>query len=248
MLGRKVSGRIHSNASSILRNKIFPILKDDEVTRVIRYDSLMILYGNKMSIKYRHQYQEDMIRARLRLMGRFLIALKKIQPAITDFSSLYDPRFYDNCISAVRMTTGYNREDNTYGAPSVAGGMGTHLKQIGNIFISDCIKKHELEKKKNAEDFITLLIEDYPTSILKAVEETMTKKRRQKEVILPSLKDIQVLHEYLLQVMKNCKKAFHIATGLIYLRVLFYLSSYLIEEDQVNWNTFLSKILKNMTV
>lgn len=74
VLGRKVSGRIHSDASSILRNKIFPILRDDEVTRMIRYDKLVILYGNKMSIKYRAQYQEDMIRARLRLIGRFLIA------------------------------------------------------------------------------------------------------------------------------------------------------------------------------
>lgn len=44
VLGRKVSGRIHGSASNILRNKIFPILRDDEVTRVIRYDSLIIVY------------------------------------------------------------------------------------------------------------------------------------------------------------------------------------------------------------
>lgn len=199
MLGRKFSGRIHSDASNILRNKIFPILRDDEVTRIIRYDSLVILYGNKMSIKYRQQYQEDMIRARLRLIGRFLIALKKIQPAITDFSSLYDPRFYDNCVSAVRVVTRYNAENNTFGAPSVAAGLGTLLKQIGNILISDCIKKHMLEKKKNAEDFLMLLSEDYAISINKAVEETVTKNKRQKEIILPSLKDIQILHEYLLK-------------------------------------------------
>lgn len=203
ILGRKVSGRIHSDASNILRNQIFPILRDDEVTRIIRYDSLIILYGNKMSIKYRHPYQEDMTRACLRLLGRFLIALKKIQPAVTDFSSLYDPCFYDNCISAVRVTARYNIENNTFGAPSVAAGLGTLLKQIGNIFISDCIKKHMLEKKKNAEDFLILLSEDYTTSINKAVEETKTKNRRQKDIILPNLRDIQILHEYLLQERKS---------------------------------------------
>lgn len=90
-------------------------------------------------------------------------------------------------------------ENNTFDAPTVAAGLGTLLKQIGNILISDCIKKHMLEQKKNVEDFITLLSEDYTTSINKAVEETMTKNRQRKEVILPSLKDIQVLHEYLLQ-------------------------------------------------
>ncbi|KYN08439.1 hypothetical protein ALC62_00571 [Cyphomyrmex costatus] len=194
ILGKKVSGRIHSDASNILRNKIFPILRDDEVTRIIRYDGLVILYANKMSIKYRYDYQEDMIRARLRLMGRFLITLKKIQPAITDFLSLYDPCFYDNCISAVRVVTRYNEENNTFGAPSVASGLGTLLKQVGNIFISDCIKKYKLEEK-----FLKLLSEDYITSINKGVEETMTKNRRQKEILLPNLKDIQILHEYLLK-------------------------------------------------
>jgi len=34
--------------------------------------------------------------------------------------------------------------------------------------------------------------------------------------------------EFRVQSQTNCKKAFHIATGLIYLRVRFYLSSYLI--------------------
>lgn len=153
-----------------------------------------------MSIKYRSQYQEDMIRARLRLLRRFLIALKEIQPAVTDFSSLYDPRFYDDCISAIRVTARYNEENNTFEAPSTAAGLGTLLKQVSTILISDCIKNHMPEKKENVKTFITLLNEDYATSINKAVEETMTKNRRQKEIILPSLRDIQVCY------MSTCYK------------------------------------------
>lgn len=41
---RQVAGRIHAQASQILRHNVFPTLKDDEVVKVIRYDELIILF------------------------------------------------------------------------------------------------------------------------------------------------------------------------------------------------------------
>lgn len=46
------------------------------------------------------------------------------------------------------MIARYNAENNTFDAPTVAAGLGTLLKQIGNILISDCIKKHAGAKEK----------------------------------------------------------------------------------------------------
>lgn len=57
--------------------------------RLIRYDELLITYGNKLCLKYKHQHQQDMIRSRLRLLGRFLQILKKINKNVTDFSSVF---------------------------------------------------------------------------------------------------------------------------------------------------------------
>lgn len=53
VLGRKVEGRIHESANSILRNIVFPVLREDDVVRSIRYDELLIAYGNKLCIKYK---------------------------------------------------------------------------------------------------------------------------------------------------------------------------------------------------
>ncbi|XP_029658994.1 uncharacterized protein LOC115232951 [Formica exsecta] len=100
ILGRKVQGRIHECANSILRNVVFPVLREDDVIRLIRYDELLIIYGNKLCLKYKHQHQQDMIRSRLRLLGRFLQALKNINKNVTDFYSIYHPSIYDNCITA----------------------------------------------------------------------------------------------------------------------------------------------------
>lgn len=48
-MGRKILGPIHPEASTILRQTVFPVLRQDEVVRPIRYDKLIILYENKMN-------------------------------------------------------------------------------------------------------------------------------------------------------------------------------------------------------
>jgi len=87
-----------------------------------------------------------MIRARLRVLGRFLLAIKEINKNITDFKSIYEPKIYDNCISAINIVARYNEEENIYQAPAVAANLATLIKHIGNLLIADCIKK-DVQKK-----------------------------------------------------------------------------------------------------
>lgn len=72
VIGRTVACRIHHSASATLRRMVFPVMREDTITQLIRYDELLIAYANKMCLKYCLQHQHDMIRARLRLLGRFL--------------------------------------------------------------------------------------------------------------------------------------------------------------------------------
>jgi len=175
-MGRKVTRRIHYLASETLAKTIFPVMREDDVTRLIRYDKLIILYANKLCIKYTAQYQHDMIRARLRLLGQFLLALKKINTTVKDFKSLYNPRVYDDCISAINVTAGYDKEENIYKTLAVAANLSTLLKHVGNLLITEYIKTDALEKKKLVKDFLKLLIVDIGTSVNKTVIETQHTK------------------------------------------------------------------------
>lgn len=197
VLGRKVQGRIHECANSILRNIVFPILREDNIIRLIRYDELLIVYGNKLCVKYNLQHQQDMIRSRLRLLGRFLQALQKINKNVTDFASLYHPSTYDDCIPAVNEVAGFSTSTKIYAAPSVASRLGTLLKQIGKLNITQCIKRNKLEEETNIENFLKLLQEDFGVSVNKAVEESMLRAKRHQLQELPSIADIKLLHNYL---------------------------------------------------
>lgn len=197
ILGRKVQGRIHDCANSILRNIVFPVLREDDIIRLIRYDELLITYGNKLCLKYKHQHQQDMIRSHLRLLRRFLQALRKINKNVTDFYSIYHPSIYDDCIKAVNQVAGFNASTKIYEAPSVASRIGTLLKQIGNLGIAECIKQNKFEKKMDIENFLKLLQEDFSVSVNKTVEESILQAKRYQLQDLPSLEDIKLLHHFL---------------------------------------------------
>lgn len=198
VLGRKVQGRIHKCANSTLRNLVFPVLREDDVTKLIRYDELLITYGNKLCIKYKHQHQQDMIRARLRLLGRFLQAIRRINRNVTDFYSIYHPPIYDDCIKAINVVSGFNTSTQDYATPSIASRLGTLLKQIGNLAIAECIKRNKFQEKVDIENFLILLQEGFATSVNKNVEETILKSNRYQLHELPSLEDIKLLHNFLL--------------------------------------------------
>lgn len=87
VLARTILGRINEIASQTLKKVIFPVLREDSITRLIRHDELIIRYGNKLCMKYKLQHQHDMVQNRLRTLGRFLKALKNINNEITDFAS-----------------------------------------------------------------------------------------------------------------------------------------------------------------
>ncbi|XP_076545900.1 uncharacterized protein LOC143305600 [Osmia lignaria lignaria] len=77
-------------------------MREDEVVRVIRYVELIILYANKQCQKYgTHQHHYQMIRTRLRLLGRFLNSIKEIDSRIENFADVFQPRYYDATIDTL---------------------------------------------------------------------------------------------------------------------------------------------------
>lgn len=195
-MGRKIVAHIHPAASKKLV-QVFSVLREDEVVRLIRYDRLIILYGNKLCRKHKNQHDGDMIRAHFRMLGLFLTEMKKINKDIVDFTTIYDPKYYDDVLTAINIVSEFDEETNTYQHPSTAHHLGSFVKQIGNLLVTDCIKWHDPEQKANTEDFIKLALEDIGVSVNKTVVESQSQHKRRKKTELPSLKDIQKLLSYL---------------------------------------------------
>lgn len=197
VLGRKVSARLHNRASKIVREQLFPPLREDEIVRLIRYDELAILYANKMCEKYRNTRYFEMIRQKLRLLGRFLHKIKELDKEINDMATVFDPKFSYGAIETINILAGSDNETGNLQTPSVASTLSTLLKQVGNILKNECIIKHEEEKLKNVERFLSLFCQEVSINVTRAVTESQIQIRRRKPIQLPLTEDIKKLYLFL---------------------------------------------------
>lgn len=203
LLSRMVEGRIHKTASTMLRTAVIPKLRDDTVSQIIRFDWLIILYGNKLCLKYL-SFQQYIIRSQLRLAGRLLIELKAMNNFIDDFASTFAPKFYDTLIDAVRRVTKFNDETNEFGSPSTAGSIMCMVKDVGAMLICEYIKQGNEMLQKQTEDFLKIVNVDASISIYKPMSDTLAKNQRLKVDRVPVQADVKIFYDYLMEEATKC--------------------------------------------
>ncbi|XP_029178241.1 uncharacterized protein LOC114946029 [Nylanderia fulva] len=194
---RRVLGRYHPETSRRMRVEILPVLQEDEISKAIRYDRAIILYGNNMCKSQVHQHQNNYIRAHLRLLGRFVLALRNRNSEINTLAAAYDPQFYKTVIEAINDIAEFDYKTNMYKRPTNASTLGTCIKKIGKILDVTYMVDNDLIKRKNVEDFMKIYDVDFSGTVNKVVIETQTKVKRHKKIVLPRTSDIKILSDYL---------------------------------------------------
>lgn len=187
-----VETRIHDNASTRLV-EVMGFMQDDEIVRLVKFDWLLIVFGNKMCCKYTPHYQESMIRERLRLAGRILNEIKMIDPNVTDFASIYHVERYDALVAAIKIIGRFDPHSNEFGAPAMASNAVTFIKIIGKYLSAEYIRLRDPKNKAETSDFLAYMDTDIDISINKLVAETQAKMRRQKQQNIPTMEDVKKL-------------------------------------------------------
>ncbi|KAK0076194.1 hypothetical protein PV325_005761 [Microctonus aethiopoides] len=199
-MGRRMSAYVHSSANYTLRKVIIPGMHDDEVTRAIKYDELVILAGNQFCDNYTRDQHVELIRGHLRLLGRLKIAMIAKNPAIEQLGEMFDTNNYMILKEAIRDVAQYDSKKRVYGAPANASTLGTLIKKLGKIWNAQCTLKEDWETQKKYQNFLSVFDYDFPTTINKKVIEEQINKRREKTEILPMKQDIKKLYDHLKQI------------------------------------------------
>ncbi|XP_065364497.1 uncharacterized protein LOC135957639 [Calliphora vicina] len=200
---RRSTQYMHSVANKVLKLKIFPVLRDDTISRSVRYDELILKFGNKLTEKYSSEHQHDMIRANLRLLGRFKIELKQLDPDINELKDIFKPHLFDKCVKALRTVAQWDEDLMWFKTPAVAQNLTSLIKKCGKKQRAEFIKEEREDLKIDLENFLLLWEEEIPTLINKKAVEDQNNKRRDKKVVLPSREDIKKLHTYLKEHIMN---------------------------------------------
>lgn len=147
ILSRRIEGRLHDSANDRLA-KVMAVLREDDIVRLVRYDELLVKFGNCLCEKYYKQQQEEMIRNRLRTLGRLLKTMKEIDPVITDFKSIYNPKLYKTMLDAVRKLSGFDPLTGAHQTPSLVTSVGTYIKSVGDLLKLHWVENIDEEKEK----------------------------------------------------------------------------------------------------
>ncbi|XP_057321760.1 uncharacterized protein LOC130678161 [Microplitis mediator] len=204
---------LHPEACKKLRNLIVCMHVDD-VSKTLKFDTLLIRFGNTLCEKYKQDQQNELIRNRLRLLSKLLVTTQKIEkhtfeknnlgksfiftPKIKNMTCLFHPQHINTCIKAVHLMAGGNDKNYDMKSPSVASLIGTLLKQLGNFLKCENIMSNLKNKNEEIDDFLLVVERKWADVINKNVQEAQIKKKRQKKIILPTTDDINKLMDHLL--------------------------------------------------
>lgn len=194
---RRQENNIHKIATEDMRQKIFPVLNEDCVTNVIRYDELVIRYGNYLCRKYTAEHHAQQIRSNLRAMGRLILAVMEINPSMKCLSDFFDPKWIDLIVKGVDKVAGLDENSNLYKAPATAMLLGTELKKLCKLMEVEFIKEGNTVSQKKMENLYLLFNIEFQITINKKGIETQKMNQRRKKIHLPKTDQIAKFRIYL---------------------------------------------------
>lgn len=174
-------------------------MQEDDIVRLIRYDWLIMIYGNDLSTRYTAVSQLGMIRNKIRMAGRLFSAVKSDCPFVTDFASTIRPKCYNSMLATIKSAGKFDPASNEYGSCSPVLAAVTEVRKIGRMLVAELMKleNESAEQQKNAEMFLTLMDSQETNTVLKTVHDTQNKRKRGKKQNIPSTEDIRRLWTYI---------------------------------------------------
>lgn len=194
-------GDIHEKANLQLRKVAGKLRQNDAETIVIKYDPLIIAYGNLQASKFQtSQHHGSQIRAELRLLARLVLQLRELDPNFTELSSLYDPTKFEVFIKAVNILGKFDEVHLVMKSPATARDVGRLVKIVKKIWVLECSENNNLELLEKAKSFMRSFKIKFPILIGATIAESQTQMNIAKGAVkLPTLTDIQKLTMYLVE-------------------------------------------------
>ncbi|KAG5866889.1 hypothetical protein JTB14_037490 [Gonioctena quinquepunctata] len=149
---RKLIRNIHGKASDDLRLNIFLFFNGDEVTNAIRYDEVVIIYGNYLCRKYTSEHHAQQIRSNLRTFGRLILAIRTINPHIENLFHVLDTMYVDLIVNGIDKVAGLNKDPHIYRVPATAMLLATELKKLCKLLIMEFARKRDKDGQERMED------------------------------------------------------------------------------------------------
>ena len=133
---------------------------------------------------------DEMIRARMRLVGRFLVAMRERDSTVSSLQSvLYLIKMYD-IISTIEQIGKVDEMGMSYIGSSSAFNLTTYLKEITTLFNLECVKKGDKARAEESDSLLKLFRIEFGSIINPTVKESQSQMNRRKKHQIPKTDSI----------------------------------------------------------
>lgn len=201
-----LSGRFNVQASKMMTDEVFPIMRLDEIGQVARSDNLIVSLGNHWLLRSvgNQLMRKYYTSAVMRLSSRLLITLRGMvtPPTGTRMEDYLDPAFFTHVAeAALKVAQQDSFDEDNLQAPSNAIKLAHDIKRMANIKLARSIESRNREMKESTIDFLHLMSIQWSTKLARVLLE---EKKHVKNTPLPIPSDVVKFSNFLKEKAKVC--------------------------------------------
>ena len=191
-------------------NEMIARMRADDVTRVIKNDSLIKALGEKLYAKLGYdKHQENYMRCKLREIARLLINYRiDSNDENAKLEDCINPTKFRLLLTSVKNVAGFDNQKQNYSIPSLALKLGHSLRKCAKICEGQAIECGDVDKQKRAKEFTKLMDINWTEEMSTHALRTLSDAKRNRPRILPLADDVHVISDFL------CRKGRQAATQL----------------------------------
>lgn len=194
-----------SKDNKALRDTILLWMREDDVKIIVENDGLVMEYGCRLVEKLGTDLRfRPYISQKLRELGRFLAAFRKIVEKPVSLSQVFHPSHFENVISAVRDVSGFDMTTNSYKTPTLALKLGMTLKHCCRILKCKAIQNTDSALKEACCDFMELQNSLWKERISSSAHGTLHRATFNKPLLLPLVEDVVTFNVFLQNQAAAC--------------------------------------------
>lgn len=182
-------------------------MHQDDVSTQVRSDPLICKYGEMMfALHGQDKSQHNYISQKMRELGRFMLAVKQLNPAVQRLVDVCVPTKFQLAILAAKKASGFDPSKSRYDTPSLACKIGYTLKKVCEIVMGESLMNEDHEAGQKAKNFIRLLDSDWNTFVSKCARTNLEQNKWNKADVLPLTEDVVKLHKHLRALEEQSKE------------------------------------------
>lgn len=174
-------------------------LRCDEVSRVIKRDELILLFGKQLYKKV-GPYRAEEIRLRMRLLARFILTINDGRQHYINLMDCIDSKHFDAVLTATETLSGAHNDESgrqILDHPSNGKNLGHSLVKCADIKKRESVIRRNKKMKQQVERFLTLHKSEWNDCISSKALTALKLKRQKGPEKLPDSDDLVKLKDHI---------------------------------------------------